>query len=107
VLPELGPSLKRLNCGENHLPYNDCLNEEKRIEINKAMQLLKKVRFHIMCVKYKKQFRVWLWEKVRRPKAENKYHYANLIDLLSRIEEKDEDAFDMALESWCLEDEQN
>ena len=53
-----------------------------------------------MCRKYKKQFRNWLWIKVRQPMIEKQYHHCNLIELLEKIDEDDEEMFDTILESW-------
>ena len=43
-------------------------------------------------VKFKKQFRKWLWEKVREPKIMKKYHPNYLIELIEKL--GDEDDFD-------------
>ena len=42
-------------------------------------------------VKFKNQFRNWLWEKVLKPKIEQKYHPINLI--LNLDENTDLDTF--------------
>ena len=69
-------------------------------EINHITQLLQKVKFTFMCVKYKKQFRDWLWVKVRLPKTQHKYHPNNLIMLLNGIDDNDLDDFDNAINNW-------
>jgi len=51
-------------------------------------------------LKYKKQFRDWLYIKVRLPKIQRKYNPENLIAILKDIQENDEETFDIALESW-------
>ena len=104
MLPELNHSLKRLFCHNNQLPYklnnNGNLNSERKNEMNKIIQLLKRVKFNIMCLKYKKQFHDLLWITIRLPKIQNKYHPDKLIELLKNIEENDENAFCDAIEKW-------
>jgi hypothetical protein len=41
-------------------------------------------------LKFKNQFRKWLWEKVRKPKIEQKYHPIHLIHLIQRLDENTE-----------------
>lgn len=41
-----------------------------------------------MCLKYKKQFRDWLWIKVRLPRIEQKYHPDNLLKLLELCDDE-------------------
>ena len=43
-----------------------------------------------MCLKYRKHFRYWLYEKVRLPMTQRKYHYNNLIAILNDIDENNE-----------------
>ena len=104
ILPELNDSLQTLNCKYNQLPYklinNSQLISERKNEINKVIQLLKRVKFTIWCLKYKKSFHDWLWIKVRLPKIQTKYHPNNLIELLENIEENNEEEFCDAIEKW-------
>jgi hypothetical protein len=100
-LPELNDTLKTLYCFDNQLPYNydgNLTNNKK--EINHITQIFKKVKFIIMCVKYKNKFHNWLWVKVRLPMTQRKYHPDNLIELLKGIEENDEDGFDNVINNW-------
>ena len=103
-LPELNPSLQYLSCSNNQLPQkfnnNLALTSERKNKLNYMIQSLKRIKFNIMCLKYKKQFRDWLWIKVRQPMIEKQYHYGNLIELLEKIDEDDEETFDIVLESW-------
>lgn len=103
-LPELNDSLQELYCSRNKLPYklniNGNLNAKRKNEIKNAIQLLKRVKFTIMCLKYKKQFRSWLWIKVRLPMTQKKYHPNNLIELLKNVKDDDEDMLDYAINNW-------
>ena len=104
MLPELNDSLRELICYNNQLPYklicNDYLHFERKNEMNKIIHLLKRVKFNIMCLKYKKKFRDWLWIKVKLPKIQSKYHPNNLIVLLENVEENDDDTLYDAIEKW-------
>ena len=104
ILPDLNDSLQWLNCENNQLPYklisNDNLYSERKNEINNYIQLLKRVKFNIMCLKYKQKFHDWLWIKVRLPMIQSKYHPDNLVELLKNVEENNEEAFCDAIEKW-------
>jgi len=47
------------------------------------------------CLKFKKQLRKWLWEKVREPKIEKLYNPSYLIENLG-----DGDNLDEVLKNW-------
>ena len=105
MLPELNDSLRWLNCSNNQLLYklisnNDYLHSERKNEMNKIIQLLKRVKFIIVCLKYKQKFRDWLWIKVKLPMIQTKYHPDNLVELLKNIDENDEESFCDAIEKW-------
>ena len=51
-------------------------------------------------LKYKKQFRSWLWERVREPKIREKYHPDNLLRMLEERGEIDLDELDEIMEKW-------
>lgn len=51
-------------------------------------------------LKFKKQFRSWLWEKVREPKIREKYHPDNLMKMLEECGEDDVDKFEQLMEQW-------
>jgi len=70
--------------------------------MNIIIQSLKRIKFNIMCRKYKQKFCDWLWVKVRLPMTERKYHYGELIKLLGEIDENDEETFGNTLESWQI-----
>ena len=48
------------------------------------------------CIKFKTQFRKWLWEKVREPKCMDKYHPQYL---LTHLQDENQE-LDMVLHSW-------
>jgi len=104
VIPELNPSLEFLYCENNPLPtIISCygyVDTERKTEMNHATRVLKRVRFNVACWKYKRQFRYWLYEKVRLPKAQSKYCSENLIALLQNVNENDGEMFHGVLESW-------
>ena len=102
MLPELNHSLQYFDCSDNKLPYklNNDSNLGRKNEINYTIQLLKRVRFTIMAIKYKKKFHDWLWIKIRLPKIQKKYHPDKLRELLKDIEENDEKTVDTALDDW-------
>ena len=54
-----------------------------------------------MCFKYKKHFRRWLWERVRLPKIQKKYHPDNLIEKLNNmVNLEDDEEFIKVIEMW-------
>ena len=65
------------------------LNEKKRI-----VKILHKFRYLYYSLKFKKQFRDWLWIRIREPKIKEKYSCENLLKLL---ENKD---LEQVLETW-------
>ena len=67
------------------LSYNSHINT-----INKNIKILNNFRFLYYCLKFKNKFRAWLWEKVREPKIQQKYHPSRLLELL-----KDKDINDL------------
>jgi Leucine-rich repeat (LRR) protein len=96
-LPSLNKKLEYINCSSNQLCYLPSLNEnlqtiffsdnpiheiintyDKSI-INQKVKILNNFRFLYYCLKFKKQFRDWLWMKIREPKIQKKYHYRYLL----------------------------
>ena len=92
-LPDLTENLKALYCSNN--PIREIINGEtinqKRIQI----QILNNFRHLYYSLKYKKQFRDWLWVRIREPKIRLKYSHSYLIENLQ--EDTDLDAF---LDNW-------
>jgi Leucine-rich repeat (LRR) protein len=113
-LPKLNPYLEHLYCSNNKLTHYPTINNNL-IALDSSCNKLpssltitcfrltqqekdlinrfNKCRFRIMCLKYKRHFREWLYIKIRLPKIEKKYSPKNLVkildvdnDLLSLIE---------------------
>ena len=70
---------------------------KKKPKLTIRQKKLNKFRHLYFRLKLKKKFMKFLWEKVREPKAREKFSPANLIKLLG---DKDEDNLDTVLESW-------
>jgi hypothetical protein len=80
--------------------YNNFLNENiNSIDLlrNKGL-LLHNVKTLFYSLKYKKNLRHFLWERVRRPKIEAKYHPSNLQKMMDELNENDD--FTELLENW-------
>lgn len=116
-LPILPKTLEHLNCGENEIEYLPPLPEELGYfnvtniplfdmlyhnfdalgnhdkTMKKRIELLNNCRNIIHAVKFKKQFRDWLWIKVRKPATQRLYNPDKLLDL------KEEDDLDLYLEN--------
>jgi E3 ubiquitin-protein ligase SspH2 len=91
-LPKLNENLKILYCNNYNLIY--LLNENINI-IKKNINILNKFRFLYYCLKFKKQFRILLWIKIREPKIKKKY---NPIYLINNLSENDD--LDKFLDNW-------
>ena len=124
ALPELPVNLQTLHCSHNMLtsmpmlpesiqglgymanPFCLMLNliiirrpnawdEDEVLFTIKQINTYNSFRDLYYCLKFKRQFRNWLWEKVRKPKTEKKYHPDYLINNLN--EDIDLDRF---LDYW-------
>jgi hypothetical protein len=49
-------------------------------------------------LKYKQKLRHFLWDKIRRPKIEEKYHPSNLQKIIDELTEQDD--LTEILENW-------
>jgi hypothetical protein len=80
ILPELPPFLNQFGFNNNPLIYQynhlHCINDTNRI--------LFKFRFLFYCLKFKNQFRNWLWERIRRPKIERQCHPLKIAEFLEQ-----------------------
>jgi hypothetical protein len=94
-LPTLPQNLKTLYCYSNPtdeiVDNNNCL-----IKIKQNIQILNNFRHLYYSLKFKKQFRKWLWEKVREPIAQRMYSPNYLVENL----DDDEDNLDTVLDNW-------
>jgi Leucine-rich repeat (LRR) protein len=68
----------------NNNPYSQCF----------VIKILKKFRYTYYAVKFKQQFKRWLWEKVREPKIMKKFH----PDYLNELKETDD--LEVFLNEW-------
>ena len=112
-LPTLPQNLKILRCYHNQLtllptlpqnlktfiyhnnPISEIVNNTSLIEINRDIQILNNFRDLYYCLKFKKQLRKWLWEKVREPNIKKLYNPIYLIENL-----KEEDDLNTVLKNW-------
>jgi Leucine-rich repeat (LRR) protein len=112
-LPTLPQNLEQLSCGNNKLaclptlPKNlkqiyyinntiyEIVNSNSLFQIKKNIQIINNLRYLYYCLKFKKQLRKWLWEKVREPNIMKIYHPNYLIENLG-----DEDDLDIILSNW-------
>jgi Leucine-rich repeat (LRR) protein len=103
-LPTLPSKLEFLDCRYNLLLFDN----EKKITntMEYIIQMRNKnnifIRFKELfyAFKYKKQFRDWLWVRIREPKIRNKYHPDNLIKLLEDRENLTLDELDELDYNW-------
>ena len=102
-LPELNNKLVNFDCRDNFIPHGirfdgAILDQEERDRINKAFQLLYRFKLMFWSLKYKAQFRHWLWVKVRLPKIEKTYHPSKLNELLNA--DMSEEELDNLIIAW-------
>ena len=102
-LPTLPSTLEHLDCRYNVLPFGHEIYHTNMMEYiiqmrNKNRIMLFKELFYAL--KYKKQFRDWLWVRIREPKIRNKYHPDNLIKLLEDRENLTLDELDELHDNW-------
>ena len=93
-MPTLPQNLKVLYCYNNPI-YEIVNGDDSLIKIKKNIQLLNNFRHLYYCLKFKKQLKEWLWEKVREPNAKKIYNPKYLIENLG-----DEDDLDTVLDNW-------
>ena len=119
-LPSLNNKLEMLFCTGNKLESMPLLNDKLEIlyfannpiydvvsfkitnimHIKKNIQTLHNFKYLFYSLKFKNKFRDWLWVKVREPKIREYYSPANLVKLLSEIDENDFEQLDNALSNW-------
>jgi len=93
LLPTLPQNLEKFNCVNN--PIYEIVSNNSLFQIKQNIQILNNFRHLYYCLKFKKQFRKWLWEKVREPHAKKEYHPNYLVENL-----KEEDDLDTVLNNW-------
>jgi hypothetical protein len=60
------------------------------VELSQKVRTLHNFRYLFYLLKYKSGLRNFLWDKIRRPKIEAKYHPDNLQKLLENMSEQDD-----------------
>jgi hypothetical protein len=80
--------------------YVNYINENvnQTFLLREKIQTLYHFRSLFYTLKYKDRFRDFLWDKIRRPKIEAKYHPSNLQKLIDELNEEDD--LTELLESW-------
>jgi len=94
LLPTLPQNLKILYCFIN--PIYEIVNSNSLFQTKENIQILNNFRHLYYCLKLKKQFRKWLWEKVREPNVKKIY---NPIYLIENLGDEDDD-LDTVLNNW-------
>ena len=92
-LPTLPQTLKELDCDDN--PISEIVNNDCLIKIKQNIQTLNNFRHLYYSLKFKKQLRKWLWEKVRGPNIQKLYNPIYLIENLG-----DDDDLKIFLDNW-------
>jgi Leucine-rich repeat (LRR) protein len=67
-LPELPETLLKIYISHN--PIKNIINATNMYDIRKQVNIHNKFIFLYYCLKFKKQLRKWLWERVRLPKIQ-------------------------------------
>lgn len=88
----LNEKLKTLYCTNN--PIYEIINIRNKCII-KQLKILNRFCYLYYCLKFKKQFRDWLWVKIREPKIREKYSHNYLIKNLHKNTDLDE-----LLDNW-------
>lgn len=104
-LPQLNSSLEILFCNSDHLPFDiNCatsnegfLTDNKRNKINCKIRCLEQFKELYYSLKFKRQFRDWLWIKVRLPRIQNQFHPDNLDELLCTVTDEE---LNETLDNW-------
>ena len=84
------------NLHMNEDEYHEFIYEDQQridmmtVELSQKVRTLHKFRGMFYSLKYKSRFRNLLWDKIRRPKIEAKYHPDNLQKLLETMSERDD-----------------
>ena len=92
-LPILPQNIVKFDCSKN--PISKIVNSNSLIKTKQNIQILNNFRYLYYCLKFKNQFRKWLWEKVRLPNINKMYNPIYLIENLG-----DEDDLDAVLNNW-------
>ena len=108
-LSNLPSTLLHLDCRNNLFPFDHQIYDQPYdapskmkyiIEMKNKNNIIIRFKELFYAVKYKKQFRDWLWVCIREPKIRNKYHPDNLIKLLQGSEKLTLDELDELHDNW-------
>jgi len=91
-LPIFNENLEEISVYGN--PIHEIITEQNVDQQKIQIRKLKNFRYLYYCLKFKRQFRDWLWVKIREPKIRRKYHPSHLNSL-----EEDAD-LDVFLDDW-------
>ncbi len=105
TLPKLNKKLKLFtatNClFPNGLEHRAAiLNETKINKINNIIEILHNFKVLFWALKFKRQFRDWLWIRVRQAKIEKIYHPNKLNELLHEKDDITEEELDNVISKW-------
>ena len=75
---------------------NECISDVE-YEFNLKFKCLKRFKELYYLLKFKSQFRDWLWIKVRLPRIQNQYHPDHLDEFLCSVNDEDSDK---RLDNW-------
>jgi hypothetical protein len=100
MLPTLPQHLQEFYCFNNPIykivhDNRSFVNNDGSFQLKQNIRTLNNFRHLFYCLKFKKQFRKWLWEKVREPNAKKLYHPNYLIEKLG-----EDDDLDTVLHLW-------
>lgn len=96
-IPDLPSSIIQVLITDNPLPYNITHSTLIMMRNVRTAHRFKELYY---ALKFKKQFRDWLWVKVREPKIREKYHPRHLKKMLEGREEITLDELDELNENW-------
>ena len=97
-LPSLPLNLKIVRCFNtpiNTIVGSHSVFSHSVFQLKQNVQIVNNLRHLYYCLKFKKQFRKWLWEKVREPNIMRIYNPLYLVENLN-----DDDDLDTVLDNW-------
>jgi Leucine-rich repeat (LRR) protein len=85
---------------DDYEEYHEFVNDNLMsiLELKNIVQTINNFKHLFYILKYKKNFRHFLWERIRRPKIEEKYHPSNLQKIIDNLNEDDD--LNAILENW-------
>jgi len=84
----------RWNYNANFMSFRQYISSydytSELIFLKENIRIIHNFRYLFYTLKYKTKLRHWLWEKIRRPKIEKKYHPSNLQIIINTMSEEDD-----------------